>query len=87
MTNQIMQEVNMEAGKAIIVGGGLGGLATAALLAKAGLSVTVYEKTQGIGGRTVCKKMRDYWLDQDSIRSGEQTKGQQLLSLRNLVSR
>jgi phytoene dehydrogenase-like protein len=34
----------MKAGKAIIVGSGLGGLATAALLAKAGLSVTVYEK-------------------------------------------
>lgn len=63
MTNQIVQEVNMEPGKAIIVGGGLGGLATATLLAKAGLSVTVYEKTQAIGGRTVCKKMRDYWLD------------------------
>lgn len=31
--------------KAIIVGAGLGGLATAALLAKDGFSVTVYEKT------------------------------------------
>jgi phytoene dehydrogenase-like protein len=49
--------------KVIIVGGGLGGLATAALLAKAGFSVTVYEKTQSIGGRAVCKKIGDYWLD------------------------
>jgi phytoene dehydrogenase-like protein len=37
-------------------GGGLGGLATAALFAKAGFSVTFYEKRQTIGGRAVCKK-------------------------------
>jgi phytoene dehydrogenase-like protein len=49
--------------KVIIVGGGLGGLATAALLAKAGFSVTLYEKRQTIGGRAVCKKIGDYWLD------------------------
>jgi phytoene dehydrogenase-like protein len=45
------------------MGGGLGGLATAALLAKAGFSVTLYEKRQTIGGRAVCKKIGDYWLD------------------------
>jgi phytoene dehydrogenase-like protein len=55
--------MNMNRGKAIVVGAGLGGLATAALLAKDGFSVTVYEKTQTIGGRAVCKKMGDYWLD------------------------
>ncbi|HEU0144879.1 MAG TPA: FAD-dependent oxidoreductase, partial [Nitrososphaera sp.] len=53
----------MNRGKAIVVGAGLGGLATAALLAKDGFSVTVYEKTQTIGGRAVCKKVGDYWLD------------------------
>ncbi|MFO0764983.1 MAG: phytoene desaturase family protein [Patescibacteria group bacterium] len=35
----------------IIVGSGLGGLATAAFLAKAGLRVSVYEKNEQLGGR------------------------------------
>ena len=63
MTNQMVSQMNMNRGKAIVVGAGLGGLATAALLAKDGFSVTVYEKTQTIGGRAVCKKVEDYWLD------------------------
>lgn len=46
-----------------IVGGGLGGLATAALLAKDGFAVTLYEKTQTLGGRSTCKKIAGYWLD------------------------
>ena len=49
--------------KAIIVGSGLGGLATAALLAREGFSVTVYEKTLALGGRAVCRKVAGYWLD------------------------
>jgi phytoene dehydrogenase-like protein len=49
--------------KVIIVGGGLGGLATAALLAQDGFSVTIYEKTQTLGGRALCKKVAGYWLD------------------------
>ena len=49
--------------KAIVVGGGLGGLATGALLAREGFSVTIYEKTLTIGGRAVCKKVAGYWLD------------------------
>src|ERR671917_1547797 len=63
MTNQMVSQMDMKRGKAIIVGAGLGGLATAALLAKDGFSVTVYEKTQTIGGRAVCKKIGDYRLD------------------------
>jgi phytoene dehydrogenase-like protein len=63
MTNQIVSKMNMKTGKAIIVGGGLGGLATAALLAKDGFSVTLYEKTQTLGGRALCKKISDYWID------------------------
>jgi monoamine oxidase len=56
MTNQIVRRMKMKTGKIVILGGGLGGLATAALLAKAGFSVTLYEKRQTIGGRAVCKK-------------------------------
>ncbi len=38
--------------KVIIIGGGIGGLATANILAKAGLSVHVYESNSQLGGRT-----------------------------------
>jgi len=37
--------------KAVIIGAGIGGIATAAFLAKNGYSVTVYEKNSGAGGR------------------------------------
>jgi phytoene dehydrogenase-like protein len=56
-------EINRKGDKLVIVGGGLGGLATAALLGKDGYSVTLYEKTQTLGGRATCKKIADYWLD------------------------
>ena len=37
--------------KVIIIGGGLGGLGTAILLAKDGHDVTIYEKNEQLGGR------------------------------------
>lgn len=49
--------------KIIIIGGGLGGLSTAAILAKDGHDVEVYEKTLSLGGRSVCKQVGDYMLD------------------------
>ena len=36
---------------AIVIGGGIGGLATAALLAKSGMSVKLYEANEQLGGR------------------------------------
>ncbi|MBT5430861.1 MAG: FAD-dependent oxidoreductase, partial [Micrococcales bacterium] len=36
---------------AVVVGGGIAGLATAALLAKAGMKVDLFEARAGIGGR------------------------------------
>lgn len=41
--------------QAIIVGAGLSGLTTAALLAQAGLQVTVLEKSRDIGGRAITR--------------------------------
>jgi phytoene desaturase len=64
MTNQPMYyKINSKEKKVIVVGGGLGGLATGALLAKDGFAVTLYEKTQMLGGRATCKKIAEYWLD------------------------
>ncbi|RYF29255.1 MAG: phytoene desaturase [Chloroflexi bacterium] len=37
--------------KVVIIGAGIGGIATASLLAKAGYNVSVYEKNDGAGGR------------------------------------
>ncbi len=59
----MVSKMNMKTGKVIIIGGGLGGLATAALLAKEGFSVILYEKTKTLGGRALCKKIAEYWID------------------------
>jgi len=47
----------------IVVGGGPGGLATAMLLAKAGMEVTVLEKQPRIGGRTSAIESDGYRFD------------------------
>ena len=49
--------------KIIIIGGGLGGLSTAAILAKDGHDVELYEKTLSLGGNAICKQVGDYLLD------------------------
>jgi phytoene dehydrogenase-like protein len=49
--------------KIIIVGGGVGGLASAALLSAEGFTVSVYEKTSDLGGRGLCKNIGEYLLD------------------------
>lgn len=54
------QKKNM---KIVVVGGGLGGLATAALLSAEGFTVSVYEKTSKVGGRGLCKSIGEYLLD------------------------
>jgi 1-hydroxy-2-isopentenylcarotenoid 3,4-desaturase len=41
--------------KIVVVGGGVGGLATAAILATEGFTVSIYEKTSNVGGRGLCK--------------------------------
>jgi phytoene dehydrogenase-like protein len=48
---------------AMIVGAGVGGLCTAALLARSGVDVTVLEKRGRVGGRTASETHRNHTLD------------------------
>jgi 1-hydroxy-2-isopentenylcarotenoid 3,4-desaturase len=49
--------------KAIIVGAGVGGMATANILAKAGYVVTVYERHASLGGRAGELKKKGFTFD------------------------
>ncbi|MEJ6791897.1 MAG: phytoene desaturase family protein [Lacinutrix sp.] len=49
--------------KVIIIGSGIGGLGTAALLSKAGYNVTVLEKNENLGGRANIFKAEGYTFD------------------------
>ena len=46
-----------------VIGAGVGGLTTAALLAKQGYNVQIFEKMSNIGGRTASTVFRDHILD------------------------
>jgi phytoene dehydrogenase-like protein len=50
--------------KIAVIGGGLGGLACACLLAKQGLSVTLYERAPTLGGRARSQITEGFVLDQ-----------------------
>ncbi len=49
--------------KTIIIGGGIGGLGTAALLAKSGVDVTVFEKNEMMGGRASVFEAKGFRFD------------------------
>lgn len=49
--------------KAIIIGAGFGGLATAGLLAQQGYQVQVFEKNEGPGGRASIWREKGYTFD------------------------
>lgn len=49
--------------KAVIIGAGIGGLATSALLAKAGYEVVVVEKNKHVGGRAGLHKAKGFTFD------------------------
>jgi 1-hydroxy-2-isopentenylcarotenoid 3,4-desaturase len=54
----------MKTGKnAVVIGAGIGGMATAALLAKQGLSVTVVERNDQVGGRARIWRDKGYTFD------------------------
>lgn len=48
----------------VIVGGGLGGLSTAALLGRSGLRVTVLDRAKGVGGRAATNERGGYFFNQ-----------------------
>ena len=50
-------------GNIVIIGGGVGGLTTGALLSKQGHSVRIFEKSSKLGGRTASMKFRNHILD------------------------
>ena len=49
--------------KIVIVGAGMGGLATAARLAKKGHSVSIYEASSFAGGKCRTEKINSYTFD------------------------
>jgi 1-hydroxy-2-isopentenylcarotenoid 3,4-desaturase len=53
----------MKKKKAIVIGAGFGGLATAAILGKAGYAVTILEKNKTIGGRAMQYKEKGFTFD------------------------
>lgn len=49
--------------KVVIIGAGIGGLATGALLGKMGYNVTILEKNKSLGGRAMQFKHRGFTFD------------------------
>ena len=47
----------------VIIGAGVGGLSTATLLVNDGYSVSIYEKSDKVGGRTASMEFRNHILD------------------------
>jgi protoporphyrinogen oxidase len=55
--------VKRESTVAVVIGAGIGGLSVAALLVKSGISVTIFEKSAKVGGRTSSMMFRNHILD------------------------
>jgi phytoene dehydrogenase-like protein len=70
--------------RVIVVGGGIGGLASAALLASEGFSVSIYEKTSNVGGRGLSKRIGEFLLDSGFHSIREADKGAASVVLKKL---
>ena len=60
-TNEISK--NSSTKPAVIIGAGVGGLSIATLLVNDGHPVSVYEKSDRVGGRTASMKFKNHILD------------------------
>ena len=67
--------------KAIIVGAGLGGLTMAALLAKDGWKVTVYDKNSKVGGVCALAEKNGYKWEQGPLILGDMLPGESVYEL------
>lgn len=59
----MMVETHAERGAAVVVGGGIAGLAAATFLARAGRAVTLYERSRDLGGRARTVERDGYTLN------------------------
>ncbi|MCS7093262.1 MAG: phytoene desaturase family protein [Patescibacteria group bacterium] len=55
--------MNLSGRRVVVVGGGIGGLATSALLGHAGYQVTIIEKNRLVGGRARYLKLKNFFFD------------------------
>ena len=64
-SNNQTKEISKKSSKkpVIIIGAGVGGLSTAILLVNDGFPVSVYEKSDRVGGRTASTEFRNHILD------------------------
>ena len=64
-SNNQIKEISKTSSKkpVVIIGAGVGGLSTAILLVNDGFSVSVYEKSDRVGGRTASTEFRNHILD------------------------
>ena len=67
--------------KAVIIGSGISGLTSAALLAQAGAEVEVYEQNQNIGGGTAFARKNGYCWEQGPLLLGEFLPGERAYEL------
>lgn len=67
--------------KAVIIGSGISGLTSAALLAQAGAEVEVYEQNQNIGGVTAFARKNGYCWEQGPLLLGEFLPGERAYEL------
>ena len=60
---QMRQKIPCNLSEVVVIGAGIGGLSTGALLSNEGISVKIFEKSSRVGGRTASMVYRNHILD------------------------